>query len=183
MKLTDMAIVFEIFCICLITVLHVKSANIHAEAVNEIMFNNVMDGIVEDALRAGYKTIDWQGLPVVSLDEVRKCFVAEKDIYSSEDRHILVYVDRAGFYVWNSELAWEWSSVVDFSNGEETPHEQKVYQLTDYLENNYNLRVSLPANDGEGITNTVADYSLIAISFNRNSEVKSFSAAKIHKVD
>lgn len=183
MKLTDIAIVFEIFCICLITVLHVKSANIHAEAVNTIMYNNVMDGIVEDALRAGYKTIDSQGLPVVSLEEIRKCFVAEKDIYSSDDRHILIYVDRDEFYVWNSELAWEWSSVVGFSYGADTTHEQKVYQLIDYLERNYNLSISLPSNDGESMTNTVEDYSLIAMSFNRNSEVKSFSAAKIHKVD
>lgn len=183
MKLTDIAIIFQIFCICLITVLHVKSANIHAETVNEIMYNNVMDGIVEDSLRAGYTTIDNRGFPVVNLDEVRKCFVAEKDIYSSEDRHILIYVDSKCFYVWDSEKAWEWNDGTAFSEGTDTSHEQKVYQLASYLEANYDVELALPFNNGESITNTVEDYSLLALSFNRNSEVKSFSAAKIHKVN
>lgn len=183
MKLTDMAIVFHLFCICIITVLHVKSANIHGETVNEIMYNNVMDGIVEDSLLAGYKTVDNQGYPVVNLEEIRRCFVAEKGLYSSNDRHILVYVDRECFYVWDSDKSWDWSDGINFVYEDKTAHEQKVYQLIDYIEERYVCSIVLPFNDGETILNTVDDYSLIAMSFNRNSEVKCFSAAKIHKVN
>lgn len=183
MKLTDMAIVFQLFLICLMTVLHIKSSYIHAEVTNEIMYNNVMDGIVEDALRAGYKTIDNKGMPVVDLAEVRRCFVAERNIYDTEDKHILIYVSCNGFYVWDSELSWEWSNIIEFEDAENTSHEQMINQLTVYLKLNYKVDISLPYNDGENIMNTVEEYTLFDIALNRNSTVKSFSAAKIHKVN
>ena len=77
MKLTDMAIIFQLFFICLITVLHVKSEKLYADTFVNIMYDNVMDGIVEDSLRAGYKTIDADGKPVVILDDVLQCFFAD----------------------------------------------------------------------------------------------------------
>lgn len=182
MKLTDLSIYFCIFFICILTVLHVKSSGIHGEAMGNIMYNNVMDGIVEDALRAGYKSIDSNGTPVVDLDEATKCFLAEKDLYGSSDRHILVYVDKDGFYVWDSDISPEWSDKQFFSAGESTVHQRKVYELIAYVDKNYGVMLMLPSNDGESIMNTVDEFSLIGMSFNRNYEVNSFSGAKIHEV-
>lgn len=182
MKLTDLTLYFYIFFICLLTVVHVRSSNLHAEAVNNIMYNNVMDGIVEDALRAGYKKIDSHGYPVVELDEVKRCFIAEKALYGSTDRHILIYVDNDGFFLWDSEVSPEWSDKHIFSEGENTLHQQKVYELIEYVEAGFNVTLSLPSNDGESMQNTVDEYSLLCMSFNRSYEVNCFSGAKIHEI-
>ena len=183
MKLTDLAIYFYIFFLCLLTVLHIKSQRLHAEAVNSIMYDNVMDGIVEDALRAGYKSIDKYGVPVVELEEVIKCFLAEKQLYESEDRHILIYVEENGFYIWDSDISSEWSEFIAFSNNADSAitHEEKVQQLTEYIEKRYEIMLTIPFNDGETMMNTVTEYSLIGMSFNRNFAVKSFSGAKLHR--
>lgn len=182
MKLTDMAIYFHIFLLCLLTVLHVKGTNLHAMVVSNVMYDNVMDNIIEDALRAGYEAINDDGTPIVNLDEVEKCFLAEKQLYQSSDRHILVYVDMDGFYIWDNQVADGWSEKISFSMGEKTIHETKVYELQEHLEKNYNVILTLPTNDGETMMNTVYEYSIVGLSFNRNYRVSSFSGARIHKI-
>ncbi len=180
MKLTDMAIVFEIFFICLIVVLHVKGSYTHSQVMAETMYNNVMDGIVEDALRAGFYSVDRNGVPMVDLDEVLACFMEEHSLYASQDRQILIYVDDDGYNLWDSDVSPYWSVFMGFSEGEATSHEIKVMELTSYMEENYGISLSIPFNDGETWANTVDDYSLLAISINRNSYVSCFSGAKIH---
>lgn len=181
MKLTDLAMYFHIFLLCLLTVLHVRSERLHAETVNNIMYDNVMDGIVEDSLSAGYQSVDRYGKPIVNLDELLRCFEAEKRLYGSEDRHILIYVEEGGYYIWDSDREAKWSDRIDFSDDGNMAHEAKIYQLVSFIENNYGVMLTIPSNDGESIMNTVSEYSLIGMSFNKNSSVKSFSGARIHK--
>ena len=180
MKLTDLAIVFQLFFICLIVVLHAKTSYVHTEMMAETMHNNVIDGIVEDALTAGFYNVDRYGNPMVDLDKVLKCFVEEHKLYGSEDRQILLYVDEDGYYVWDSENILVWSSIIDFSDGANTSHEKKILELTTYMEHTYHINMNIPFNDGETWANTVDDYSLLAISINKNWTVSCFSGAKIH---
>lgn len=180
MKLTDLAIVFQVFFICILTVLHVKNSYMYSEVMAETMYNNVMDGIVEDALRAGFYTVDREGSPMVDLDQVLKCFKEEHSLYNSMDRQILMYVDDDGYYVWDSDISPYWSSFMGFTEGKDTKHEKKILELTTYVEQTYGIELSIPFNDGESWINTVDDYSLLAISLNRNSDVSCFSGAKIH---
>ena len=181
MKLTDLAIIFQVFFLCLLLTLHIRSNKLHCETVNEIMYNNVMDGIVEDALNAGYKSIDKKGNPVVDLNEVKRCFEAEKELYNSTDRHILLYVETDGFFLWDNELSNIWEEKVIFSAGGDTLHEKKVYELMEYINARYSISLYLPFSEGEAYINTVEEYSLLILSFNRNYEIKCFSGAKIHK--
>lgn len=181
MKLTDLGIVFQIFFICLITVLHIRSNTLYAVKFNEIMYDNVMDGIVEDSLREGYRTVDMSGHPVVELDTVKEVFKAEVCLYDAEASYILMYVDYDGFYIWNSNIADAWNEKVEFTDAENTPHEQKISEITHFFKEKYAIKLNIPYNSGESFMNTIDDYSLIAISFNYNSGVESFSGAKLHK--
>ncbi len=181
MKLTDLAITFQIFFICLIVVLHVKSDGIYAAKFNSIMYDNVMDGIVEDSLRAGYKTVDASGKPIVDFFEMERCFNAEVMIYSSNLTYVLFYVDDDGFYVKKSRVSDSWGEKIAFSNKADTIHQQKVYEVTSYMEENLGLKMSIPYNLGESFMNTIDSYTFIAISTNREQDIISFSGAKIHK--
>lgn len=180
MKLTDLAIIFQLFFICLIVVLHTRSSYVHSEMMAETMYNNVMDGIVEDALIAGFYNVDRYGKPMVDLDRVLRCFIEEHKLFGSEDRQILLYVAEDGYYVWDSDATMMWSLEMHFSDGETTKHEQKVLELTKYIEQEYNINMNIPFNDGETWANTIDDYSLLAVSINRNWDVSCFSGAKIH---
>ncbi len=182
MKLTDLAIVFQLFFLCIITVLHVRSTRLHALQISEIMYDNVMDGIVEDSLRAGYKSIDiTAGRPLVELSDVKECFKAEVSLYEADISYVLMYIDCDGFYIWDSYVSEEWSEKVNFSNLTQTLHEQKIYEITYYIEQQLGIVLSIPYNSGESFMNTIDDYSLIAITYNQSYDIKSFSGAKIHK--
>lgn len=182
MKLTDLAIVFQLFFLCIITVLHIRSTRLHALQISEIMHDNVMDGIVEDSLRAGYKSIDiTDGRPWVELSDVKECFKAEVNLYKADTSYVLIYVDCDGFYILDSHVSEEWSEKINFSNLNQTLHEQKIYELTYYIEHQLGIVLNIPYNSGESFMNTIDDYSLIAITYNKNYDVKSFSGAKIHK--
>ena len=154
MKLTDMAIIFQLFFICLITVLHVKSEKLYADTFVNIMYDNVMDGIVEDSLRAGYKTIDADGKPVVILDDVLQCFFAEVNLYDVWAEYIVIYVDVDGFYVWNSRISNEWGEKIEFSRTNETEHPQKVHEIIEYIKKEWGMVLSVAYNDGESYENT-----------------------------
>lgn len=183
MKLTDMAIVFEMFFICLLVVVHMKSSREQAELINQIMYNNVMDVIVEDSLRAGFNTVDRRGEPQVSLKELSACFVAENGLYANNSRHILIYVEKDGFYSSDTYSGFVWGEKYFFDNGELSKHEEKVKCITDYLEEQYGVYVTLPVNGGEPWQNTVNDYSLLCVSYDLNTDICSFSGAIIENRD
>lgn len=181
MKLTDMAIIFQLFFICLMTVAGYRDSYLHGESMNEVMFNNVMDGIVEDSLMAGYKSVDDNGRPIVDLYEVTRCFEAENALYSSSNMQLLIYVREDGFQIWDCGETGQWSELIVFSDGERTLHEIKVMELTEYLQYIYGFNVSIPFNDGEAWGNTIDAYSLLAISVNSYYDITSFSGAKLHR--
>ena len=181
MKLTDIAIVFQLFFICLITVLHIRSLSLYANSFANIMYDNVMDGIVEDSLRAGYKTVDTEGKPLVMLEDIRKCFLAETSLYNVWAEYLLLYVDIDGFVVWNPAISNVWEDKIFFSEAEKTSHEQKIYEITEYMRLKWGFVLSIPYNGGESFKNTIEDYTLIAISYNQTMDIQSFSGAKIHK--
>lgn len=181
MKLTDIAIVFQVFFICLLTVLHIKSSGAHNVTMTSIMYNNVMDGIVEDALRAGLCQVDQDGKPVVDLQEIVQCYVAEEKLYKDSDHHILIYVEEKGFFIWDNHISDKWSDMIVFSDGENTSHTNMVKELATYVEANYSIRLSIPFNDGESLVNTVEKYSLLSIFIDVSNGISCFGGAKIHK--
>lgn len=181
MKLTDLAIIFELFLICLLVVVHIRGNQLYGELLNRTMYNNVMDGIVEDALWAGYKSVDNMGEPVVDLAELRKCFMAETDLYEKSGEQILVYVEKDGFFYCKSNDGYIWSGKQAFPSGKDTLHEDKVIYLVEFLRNTYGIEVVLPLNEGESWVNTVGDYSLLAVSYDISSGVYCFSGAMLHK--
>ena len=179
MKLTDMAMVFEVFVICLIVVVHMKSGVKQAELMNQVMYNNVMDVMVEDALRAGFYSVDRRGEPQVNLTELSSCFVAEAALCENISRHILIYVEKDGFYSSDTYSGFVWGDKHLFDNGELSKHEEKVRSIADYLKEQYGVSVAIPTNEGETWQNTVKEYSLLCVSYDMNTDICCFSGAII----
>lgn len=180
MKLTDLAITFMIFFICLVVVVHIKADRLHGELINQVMYNNVMDGIVEDTLQAGYKSVDKAGNPVVSLQELKRCFQAECGLYGGQWDQFLFYIEKDGFYCCESYNDFQWSRKTEFPEGEEMLHEDKVLYFIDFIQEQYGIKVTLPINDGESWVNTIKEYSLLAVSYDTDTDICCFSGALIH---
>ena len=166
MKLTDLAIIATVFFICLLVVIHVKGDLLHNQTVNNVMYNKVMDNITEEALAIGYSGVDREGYPVVSLDKIGSYVRITTNMYGGDDVCILCY---------------SWSDKIYFSKYKETNHEEKVIELTNKVKETYGIDMSLPYNSGEKWGNSVDDYSLLIISYERAMGVFCFSGAKIHK--
>ena len=145
------------------------------------MYNKVMDNITEEALGIGYSGVDINGCPVVLLDKIGEYFKVTTDMYGDSSRHIMCYVDSDGFYICVSLTGYQWSDKIYFTEKQDTSHEDKVQQLSERVKEEYGIDMMLPYNDGEKWENSVDDYSLIVMSFEKSLEVYSFSGAKIHK--
>ena len=181
MKLTDLAIIATVFFICLLVVIHVKGDLLHNQTVNNVMYNKVMDNITEEALAIGYSGVDREGYPVVSLDKIGSYVRITTNMYGGDDVCILCFVDRDGFLLCESNTGYIWSDKIYFSKYKETNHEEKVIELTNKVKETYGIDMSLPYNSGEKWGNSVDDYSLLIISYERAMGVFCFSGAKIHK--
>lgn len=181
MKLTDLAIVAEAFFICLLVVVHIRGNILHNSTMNRIMYNNVMDNVTEDALSVGYKGVDINGCPTVDVDLISSLFKSEAELFYNSSNHVLCYVDFDGFRVCASYYGYIWSEKVYYDNKGDTPHENKVLQIVNYMKDNYGINLSLPLNNGEKWSNSIDDYTFFSISYNKSMEVYCFSGAKIHK--
>ena len=181
MKLTDLSIISMMFFICILVVIHVKSDMLYNRTTNRIMYNNVMDNITEEALALGYCGMEINGKPVVSLEKTSNYFKATTDMYGGNSRYIMCYVDIDGFYICISSMGYSWSDKIYFDNHENTSHEEKVTQLVNWMQDECGINMRLSYNNGEKWENTVDDYSLIVISYEKLMKTYCFSGAKIHK--
>lgn len=181
MKLTDLAIISMVFFICMLVVIHVKGDILYNYTVNRVMYNKVMDNITEEALSIGYSGVDVDGYPVVELDKIGEYFKVTTDMYGGNPTNIMCYIDSDGFYMCVSLNGYLWNDKIYFTEKVDTPHEKKIQQLSERVNAEYGIDMNLPYNDGEKWENSVDEYSLIVISFEKSLEVYSFSGAKIHK--
>ena len=181
MKLTDLAILAMVFFICILVVVHTKSDMLYNQMFNRVMYNNVMDNITEEALNIGYDGVDANGRPKVSLDKLSRYFKQTTDMYGVSSRHIMCYVDYDGFYLGLSLSDYNWGDKIYFTEKNETAHEQKIAQLREKVIEEYGIDMMLPYNDGEKWENSVDDYSLLVISYDKIMKIYCFSGAKIHR--
>lgn len=181
MKLTDLAILAQAFFICILVVVHVKSDVVHNRTIHRVMYNNVMDTLTEDSLTAGFVGVDDVGRPKVKLEKISALFASQTDMYGKDTRHIIGYVDYDGVYFCTSYEGYVWSEKIYFSDFEESAHEKKVLEVVQLVKNKYGIDLSLPYNDGESWSNTIEEYTLFTISYDRVLELYCFSGAKIHR--
>lgn len=181
MKLTDLSIISLVFFICILVVIHLKGDMLHNRTTNRIMYNKVMDNTTEEALSIGYGGVDINGNPIVSLDKVGEYFEATTRMYGDNSKHFMCYVDRDGFYLCISHTGYVWSEKIYFKEKQDTSHENKIIQLVEKVKEEYGIDMTLPYNEGEKWENSVDDYSLLVISYEKLRGLYCFSGAKIHK--
>ena len=182
MKLTDFAIILQVFFICLLVVLHVNGNMIHNKVVSEAMYNNCMDNITEDALKSGYTAVGYGGKPVVDLSELRRAFKSFCELYNNLGEHILIYIEENGFYESSDSYGDDWTDINMFPNNGKS-HERNVEYINSYIKEVYGIDTSIPVGAGETWMNTLKPYSLIVISYNSALDIYCLSGACIHKVD
>lgn len=181
MKLTDLAIIAQIFFICILVVVHVKSDIVHNRMIQKTMYDKVMDNITEDSLAIGFTGVDASGLPRVELEKISNYYMAQVDMYGKGSKHILFYIDYDGVTFYFSYEKCQWEDKVYFTNEGDILHEKKVAELIDIVRGKCGIDISLPYNLGEKWSNSIDDYMLCSISFNDEQKIYSFSGARIHK--
>ncbi len=181
MKLTDFAIVANIFFICILVVCHVKGDVLHHKTMNQIMYNNVMDNVTEDSLAAAYVGVGINGKPEVKLDRLSLFFESEAKLYGENSKHILCYVEGDGYYLCTSYEGYKWSEKNLFSENGEISHEEKVSEIVECINSDYSIKLSLPYNEGEKWSNSIWEYTFFSISYDRLMGIYCFSGARIHK--
>lgn len=181
MKLTDLAIVANIFFICILVVCHVKSDVLHNKTINQIMYNNVMDNVTEDSLSAGYVGVGMDGKPDVELERLSLFFKSQVKLYGEDSKHILCYVEQDSFYLCTSYEGYIWSEKKIFSENDSISHEEKVAKILEQIRDDYGIKLLIPYNEGEKWSNSISDYTLFSISYNKLMELYCFSGARIHK--
>ena len=181
MKLTDLAITANIFFLCIVVVCHMKGDIMYNKTINKIMYNNVMDNVIEDSLRAGFVGVNFNGGLEVNLQRISFYFDSQAKLYGENSKHILCYVEETGFYLCTSYEGYDWSDKIFFSNNDEISHEEKIKEVIDRVNQDYDISLSLPHNDGEKWSNTISEYTLFSISYNKIMGIYCFSGARIHK--
>ena len=181
MKLTDLAILAQAFFICILVVTHTKSDVIHNRTIHRVMYNNVMDTLTEDSLVAGFTGVDEMGRPKVKLEKIAALFSSQTNMYGKDTKHIIAYVDFDGMYLCTSYEGYLWGEKIYFTNEGDIPHEEKVLEVVTIVKDKYGIDLSLPYNDGENWSNTIEEYTLFSISYDRVLGLYCFSGAKIHR--
>lgn len=181
MKLTDLAIIAQVFFICILVVVHVKGDIVHNRMIQKVMYNNVMDNITEDSLVVGFAGVDAGGLPMVNLEDISAYYMAQAKMYGENSKHLIFYVDYDGVTFCLSNEGYKWGDKIYFSDGGNILHEEKVAQLIAIVKDKYGIDMSLPYNDGEKWSNSIDDYMLFGVSYDNEQKIYCFSGAKIHK--
>lgn len=157
-------------------------------------YNVIMDNAVEDALRAGYENVNLSGKPVVNKDNVVTFLFKEISImingtlkltdYYSNLVKVLIYTEEDGFYYYDRINGWGTKCL--YTEKGDTLHQDKVNEILLFIEDKYNIVMSIPLNDGEAYENTIDNYSLLLVYRgydyfidNANYNTYCFSAAKI----
>lgn len=176
--------------ICFVTVISVKSDVTYERIVLINEYNKILDNATENALRAGYKNVNMEGKPEVSLDEIVNYFFGEVAVmldgnkylsdYYKESIQFLLYQDADGYYFYDFRNGW--SEKYYFLEREATSHEKKVYELLKSVKEKYKVVLSVPSNDGEAFENTIGEYSLIAV-YKNYDDFFTFSGAKIELLE
>ena len=181
MKLTDLAIIAQVFFICILVVVHVKGDIVHNRMTQKVMYNNVMDNITEDSLAIGFVGVDAKGVPKVILDDISSYYKKQAKLYGETPKHILFYVDYDGVTFCLSQEEYKWNDKIYFTNNGDILHENKVAELIDIVKSKYGIDMSISYNDGEKWSNSIDDYMLCSISYHSEQHIYCFSGAKIHK--
>lgn len=181
MKLTDFAITAGVFFICIVVVCHVKSDILHNRTMNQIMYNNVMDNVTEDSLRAAYVGVEINGKPKVELEKISIYFDSEARLYGENSKHILCYIEEDGFFLCTSYEGYVWSEKILFRNNGEVSHEEKVSKIIEKISTEYSIKLSLPYNEGEKWSNSISEFTLFSVSYNKLLGIYCFGGARIHK--
>ncbi len=172
MKLSDFSIVFSIIALCLFTITDIKNELLYKNIIENARYNNIFDNAVEDALRAGFKDIDSNGKPIIDKEEVVNYLFKElsmsfnlntfmEDYYYDVVR-VMIITTEEGFCCYNFAEN-KFDKLINYSNGIETKHEDKINQMLLFIEDNYNILQYIPYNNGEDNINTIENYSLLLL--------------------
>ena len=90
-------------------------------------------------------------------------------------------MEQDSFYLCTSYEGYIWSEKKLFSENDSISHEEKVAKILEQIRDDYGIKLLIPYNEGEKWSNSISDYTLFSISYNRLMELYCFSGAKIHK--
>lgn len=177
MKLIDFGLIFSFIFFCIVSIFSFKNDLLYSNSLKNIMYNNCVDEITYSALKASFNKVDLDGNPVIDKEVLSECLLSNMAIlynntsinsYLSSNYLLGVLTIREGFYVFHNGL---WSKLINYSEGNNTSHPNKVKEISEYIEDNFGNKLLFATNEGEAFKNTLNDYSFICIYENRSIKI------------
>ena len=175
MKLTDFAFIVVVLTWCIFSNIAFQNDLLRENIYGNVMYNHILDNISEDAMRYSLDFEDYT--PVIDREKLLNCITGEiSTYYMGMDENygdylkeciklvILTYPD--GFYLAGNRKElhnMEWSERILYSEGKINSIEAKVNEIIEDTEKRYGIELLLPNTEGNGLTNTIADYQLLLV--------------------
>ncbi len=174
MKLTDFAIIFFVFAICIITRMSLKSDILQENMYGNTMYNNIMDNIAESALQRSVKGEKYA--PSIDKEEVLQnifhalsvSYMEMGDaygVYLQDCIRLVIFTYPDGFWLAGAKEGREfiWSEKILFADGENTSQKEKVESILNECKKQYDVELLLPTEGNTSNTNTIDSYQLLLI--------------------
>lgn len=158
MKYTDFAILFIALSICFVVPLELRSRLLERMMSQKIIYNNIFDTAVMDALQESY----WIDSSEAYIDHEKLIYYLERNIKEclsgfDTNKALILITREDGFY-------YRYKAVTEFVQYEDVMnYEDKINLLRDNIEKNINLMVSIPYIENEEWYNTVAADSILFV--------------------
>lgn len=182
MKATDFSIIF-----CIIFMAFYMTYNIGNQVSESVIFtamelNKIMDEIVVDAMKEGYRGVDENLFPQFDKNRMIQEFMRESSLLLEEmdiKQYIpyyvkkIIYVEENGYFVFSEG---RWSNKILFNSEE---HEEKIKTIVRSLSKTVNngvgpekYKINIPMNNGEAYSQTISEYSFLVLCEDITFQIK-----------
>lgn len=175
MKLTDFAIIFVVLTWCIFSNISFRNDLLRENIYGTAMYNHIMDNISEDAMRYSLTFEDYR--PVIDREKILDCITGEiSSYYMGMDDHYGDYLKECikliiltcpdGFYLAGDkeeEHKIEWGEKILYPGGKLTSRSDKSHEIMKKAEEEYGIKLLIPAAEGDGSANTIEDYQLLLV--------------------
>lgn len=168
MKHTDFALIFMMIFLSIIIEYDFKIKSLHEISNQGIIYNNIFDTAVTDALRNGLKTEGAE--PVINEELVMKQLfdglneLIEIDMSSFP---AIIITNSRGFIIWNNgernELIYEDSTIETKISQIKTAVEDALNSSTAAIYNGFTYTISIPYANANEWYNTISDLGILIV--------------------
>lgn len=176
MKLSGYALIFVMIVWCVFSRVSFQNGLLWKNAYGSMMYNQIMDNLIEDSLRQVISFQDNQ--PQLDYEKLSHYLISgiqhyKRDFsnggYFENNIRFMIVTFSDGYCLWGLENciaedgSKQWTEKIFYEKGVLTSREEKVNTVMQRLYEEAGVELSIPNREGEALQNTLDDYSLIVV--------------------